>query len=322
MTALAAGAGPPEKTMATRLTSFIGPHSTEVHDGQQEHILEPDLMAIDPKAVGYETPPIVFRHTWHDVVTYALGVGATADANLDFLYEGRGPKVLPTFGTIPTFAAFDALVDRIGCDRVGMVHHSQRLELLKALKPDACLKVTGRVSGIYDLKRFAMSVFDINAHDESGDLIIRGVVTLLLRNDGNFGGERPPRAKRISTPERDPDFEAREMVPLTQALLYRLSGDYNPLHADPAFAAEAGFDKPILHGLCTFGYAGRAVLNRVCGGDPERLAALQGQFSALVFPGDTLIIRGWRVEDRVFLRVTTEARPDELCLSNAYAEVR
>jgi len=279
-------------------------------------------MAIDPQATGYQTDPIEFRYTWRDAVTYALGVGATADADLDFLYEGRGPKVLPTFATIPTFAAFDALVDTIGCDRLGMVHHSQRLEVSKSMPPDACLQVTGRVSGLYDLKRFAMSVFDIDAHDEEGTLVARGVVTLLLRNDGKFGGDRPPRTERVTPPEREPDFEVREIIPSSQALLYRLSGDYNPLHADPSFAAEAGFDRPILHGLCTFGYAGRAVLNEVCDGDPERFAALQGQFSAPVFPGDILVIRGWKAEDRVFLRVTAEARPDDLCLSNAYAELR
>jgi acyl dehydratase len=278
-------------------------------------------MAIDPQTVGYQTDPIEFRYTWRDTVMYALGVGATADANLDFLYEGRGPKVLPTFATVPTFAAFDTLVDEIGCDRLGMVHHSQRLEVLKPMRPNASLKVTGRVSGLYDLKRLAMSVFDIEARDEEGDLVTRGIVTLLFRNDGKFGGERPPRTERVMPPEREPDFEVREIVPQTQALLYRLSGDYNPLHADPTFAAEAGFDRPILHGLCTFGYAGRAVLDEACGGDRERFAALQGQFSAPAFPGDTLITRGWKADDRVFLRVTAEARPDDLCLSNAYAEL-
>lgn len=279
-------------------------------------------MPIDPHSVGYQTDSIEFRYTWRDTIIYALGVGATADADLDFLYEGHGPKVLPTFAAIPTFAAFDALVDKIGCDRQGMVHHSQRLEVSKVMKPNARLEVTSRVAGLYDLKRVAMSVFDVEVNDEEGDTVARGVVTLLLRNDGKFGGDRPPRTERITPPEREPDFEVREMVPLTQALLYRLSGDYNPLHAEPAFAAKAGFDRPILHGLCTLGYAGRAVLNEACDGDPGRFAALQGQFSAPVFPGDTLIIRGWRTGNRVSLSVATKARPDDLCLSNAYAEVR
>ncbi len=289
-------------------------------------------MPLDLESIGYETAPIEFRYTWRDVVIYALGVGATED-EIEYLYEGHGPRVLPTFATIPTFAAFDALVDRIGCDRQGMVHHSQRLELLKPMRPDATLRVKGRVAGLYDLKRFAMSVFDIDAFDEAGDPIIRGVVTLLLRNDGRFGGERPPRSERIVYPARNPDFEVRERVPKSQALLYRLNGDFNPLHADAEFAREAGFDRPILHGLCTFGYAGRAVLNEVCEGRPDRLRAVQGQFTAPVFPGDTLLVEGWREGrqegwqegwqegSRVLVRVRTEERPSEICLSAGFAEI-
>ena len=279
-------------------------------------------MAIDAQSLGYETSPIDFNYTWRDTVLYALGVGASADAELDYLYEGRGPKVLPTFGTIPTFAAFDALVDRIGCDRQGMVHHSQQMDLFKPLRPNAQLRVTGKVAGLYDLKRLAMAVFCIDAHDEDGDLIIRGEVTLLLRNDGGFGGERPPKTERVNPPDHEPDFEIRDQVGPTQALLYRLSGDYNPLHADPDFAAQAGFDRPILHGLCTYGYAGRAVVQGACGGDPDKLATLRGQFSNPVFPGDTLIIRGWSEGERLILGVTTEQRPDKPCLSNAYAVLR
>ena len=279
-------------------------------------------MAIDTHSLGYETPPIDFEYGWRDTVMYALGVGASADAELDYLYEGRGPKVLPTFGTVPTFAAFDALVDRIGCDRRGMLHHSQQIEVLKPLRPDARLRVVGKVAGLYDLKRVAISVFSIDAYDEDDDLVTRGEVTLLLRNDGGFGGERPPKTERVTPPGRDPDFEAREHVEPTQALLYRLNGDYNPLHADPDFAAQVGFDKPILHGLCTYGFAGRAVVNGACAGDSDRLATLRGQFSNPVFPGDTLIIRGWNENDRTVLAVTTEERPDKPCLSNSYAVLR
>jgi acyl dehydratase len=279
-------------------------------------------MGIDPKSVGYETPPIEYDYTWHDTVLYALGVGASPEAELDYLYEGRGPKVLPTFCTIPTFAAFDALVERLGCDRLGMVHHSQKIELFKTMQPEARLEVRGRIAALYDLKRVATSVFAIDAYDDAGDLIMRGELTLVLRNDGGFGGERPPRTERVSPPERAPDFEMREHVPDSQALLYRLNGDFNPLHADPEFAVQAGFNRPILHGLCTFGYAGRAVLRCVCGGDADAVAALQAQFSNPVYPGDTLIVRGWNEGVRVVLAVTTERRPGELCLSNAYAILR
>ena len=118
-------------------------------------------MPIDVQSIGYETAPIEFDYTWRDTVVYALGVGASPEEELDYLYEGRGPKVLATFCTIPTFAAFDALVDRIACDRRGMVHHSQQMDLFKPLRPNARLRVTGRVAGLYDLKRFAMSGFSI-----------------------------------------------------------------------------------------------------------------------------------------------------------------
>ena len=279
-------------------------------------------MAIDPESLGCETPPIEYEYTWRDTVMYALGVGASVEQELDFLYEGRGPKVLPTFGTIPTFAAFDALVDRIGGDRRGMLHHSQEMRLFKPLRPNARLSVLGRVSALYDLKRVAMSVLSIDAYDEGDELIIRGEVTLLLRNDGGFGGKRPPKTERVKAPERRPDFEVREQVAPTQALLYRLSGDYNPLHADPEFAARAGFERPVLHGLCTYGYAGRAVLHHACAGDPGRLATLRSQFSNPVYPGETMVIRGWNEMERVILSVTTEERPEEPCLSNAYALLR
>lgn len=278
-------------------------------------------MPIDVESLGYETPPIEFAYDWRDTVVYALGVGATADAELDYLYEGRGPKVLPTFCTVPTFEAFDALVDRIGCDRSGMVHHSQGMTLYKPLQPAAKLEVRGTVDGLYDLKRMAMSVFMIDAYDEAGDHVIRGQVTLLLLKDGGFGGERPPRTPRILAPDREPDFVSRELVAPTQALLYRLSGDYNPLHADPGFAEEVGFDRPILHGLCTFGYVGRALVQKACGGDPLRLTNLRAQFSNPVFPGDTLVIRGWREKGRVVVNAATEERPDALCITHSCAVI-
>lgn len=278
-------------------------------------------MAIDPESLGYKTPFVEFDYDWRDTVLYALGVGASAEEELDYLYEGRGPKVLPTFGTIPTSAVFAALVDRIGCDRTGMVHHSQQMDVFKPMRPQAKLRVIGEVSGLYDLKRLAFSVLSIDAFDEDDDLIIRGEVTLALLKDGGFGGPRPPRAERVALPERSPDFEIRDHLAPTQALLYRLSGDYNPLHADPEFAAQVGFQQPILHGLCTYGYAGRAVLRGACGGDGDKLATLRGQFSKPVFPGDTLIVRGWNEGSRVVLGVSTEERPGELCLSNAYARL-
>lgn len=279
-------------------------------------------MPIDPDSLGYETDPIHYAYDWRDTVLYALGVGATPEEELDYLFEGRGPKVVPTFCTIPTFKAFDPLVDRIGCDRTGMVHHSQEITSFKPMKPEAKLLIKGRVDGLYDLKRLAMAVFVIDAYDESEELVARGEVTLALLKDGRFGGPRPPRATRVTVPDRDPDFEAVETISDTQALLYRLNGDFNPLHADPAFAADVGFDRPILHGLCTFGYAGRAVVRHACDGDPDRLCTLRAQFSNPVFPGDSLVARGWHEDDRVILSASTRGRPGDACLTQAFATLR
>lgn len=279
-------------------------------------------MAIDPTSIGFETSSVEFSYDWRDTVTYALGVGATPAHELDYLYEGRGPKVLPTFSTVPTFSVFDALVDRIGCNRSGMVHHSQEMALFAPLPPSGTLHVRGRVDGLYDLKRMATAVFVIDGFDDAGVHVIQGEVTLLLLKDGGFDGPRPPRAARVAVPERDPDFETRECIPPAQALLYRLNGDLNPLHADPEFAVEVGFERPILHGLCTFGYAGRAVVRHACGGDPDRLTRLRAQFSAPVFPGDTLIVRGWAEDARVVLSACTEEQPDTPSLSQAFAVIR
>lgn len=279
-------------------------------------------MTIDLDSLGYETPAIPYAYTWKDAVLYALGVGATPDQELDFLFEGRGPKVVPTYCTIPTFAAFDELVDRIGCDRSGMVHHSQQATVYKPLRPNDTLVVRGRVDALYDLKRAAIAVFIIDAYHEDGNLAVRGEVTLALLNDGRFNGPRPPKAERVSPPDRAPDFESVERIPETGALLYRLNGDLNPLHADPAFAKETGFERPILHGLCTFGYAGRAVVRHACGGEPDKFLSLRAQFSSPVFPGDTLVVRGWRDDQRVLLSASTEERPTEPCLTQAWASIR
>ena len=203
-----------------------------------------------------------------------------------------------------------------------MVHHTQQATQLKPIRPNDTLVVKGRVEGLYDLKRVAMAVLVIDAYDESDELAARGEVTLALLKDGRFGGPRPPKTERIAVPDRAPDFETAEAIPDTQALLYRLNGDFNPLHADPAFAADVGFDRPILHGLCTFGYAGRAVVAHACDGDPARFSTLRAQFSSPVFPGDTLVIRGWHEDGRVVLSANTSERPDEACLTQAYAVIR
>jgi acyl dehydratase len=278
-------------------------------------------MALNPDAVGKTTGELVHTYQWKDVVLYALGVGARRDSELDFLYEGRGPKVLPTYAVVPTFAVPGALLDAVGGNLLGVVHGGQRIRLHKPFAPNGTLTTVGKVAGIYDLKRMAQAVFTSETRDAKGELVCETEYVILYRMDGGFGGQAPPPSEKVRPPERDPDFVVEEATSEEQALLYRLNGDLNPLHADPDIGQAAGFGKPILHGLCTYGYAGRAVLQQACGGDPARLKALAGQFRKPVWPGETILTEGWKEGDRVILRASTKERPGEHVFSNAYAEV-
>jgi acyl dehydratase len=278
-------------------------------------------MALNPDSVGQTTDALVHTYAWKDVVLYALGVGAQRDAELDFLYEGRGPKVLPTYAVVPTFAVPGALFNAVGGNLLGVVHGAQKIRLHKPFTPSGTLTTVGKVAGIYDLKRMAQAVFTSETRDAGGDLVCETEYLIIYRMDGGFGGTPPPKGEKVGAPDRDPDFVVEERTTEEQALLYRLNGDLNPLHADPEIGQAAGFGKPILHGLCTYGFVGRAVLQQVCGGDPGRLKALAGQFRKPVWPGETLVTEGWNDGDRVILRASTKERPGEYVFSNGHAEL-
>lgn len=283
-------------------------------------------MALNLESVGKTTDALTHEYSWKDAVLYALGCGATKKDELDFLFEGSvpgaGPKVLPTYAVVPTFPVCAELFAMTGGDMLGVVHGSQSVTLHKPFAPAGKLTTIGKVEGVYDLKRMAQAFFTTETRDESGELLCETKWGIIFRLDGGFDGPRPPKTEKHRTPEREPDFVVEEKTSPEQALLYRLSGDFNPLHADPAIGEKAGFGQPILHGLCTFGFAGRAVIAKCCDGDPGRLASLSGQFRRPVWPGDTLITSGWREEDRVILQTRTAERPDEMSFTNAQATLR
>jgi len=276
-------------------------------------------MALDPESVGRLSPELVHEYEPRDVMLYALGVGATLD-ELDYLYEKRGPKVLPTFAVIPTFAACEALFEVVGGDFRGVVHGAQKITLHSPFAPSGKLVTVGKVAGVYDLKRLAQAVFTTETRDAKGTLLCETEWLILYRFDGGFGGPRPPASPKLRPLEREADFMRTETTSREQAALYRLSGDLNPLHVDPELATEVGFDRPILHGLCTFGYVGRAVVRERCGGDPTRLRQLFGQFKRPVWPGDTFVTRGWDEEGRVLLATETKESSEEVAFTG-YAHV-
>lgn len=281
-------------------------------------------MGLNADAAGQKTEPIEHRYTWQDVVLYGLGIGAKADEELDFLYEERGPKVFPTYAVVPAFEANRRLFDVVGGDLSGVVHGSQEITLHRPFPPQGTLTTVGEVVGVYDLKRMAQSTVRTQTRDESGALLCETEWTIMYLKDGRFGGEPPPRTPKVRLPEREPDWVVEQVTHPEQALLYRLgSHDYNPLHADPAAAKKAEkvtHGKPILHGLCTYGYVARAILSRECDRDPAKLKKFCGRFSKPVWPGQTIVTEGWREDGRLLVRAATKEHPEEPVFTHAYAE--
>jgi len=277
-------------------------------------------MALDLALVGKTSAPVDFTYNWKDTVLYALGVGAKR-AELDFLYEGRGPKVLPTFAVVPSFTSMISVLSELNANLMMVLHGEQKCVFHKPIPSGATLKTVSEIKGIYDKGKGALVVVEARTSDDKGAPLFDNVFSIFVRGEGGFGGDRGPEAVKADPPARTPDFEIVETTSEEQALLYRLSGDLNPLHADPAFAKMANFDKPILHGLCSFGYAGRAVLHGAAGGDVTRLKSFGARFAGVVMPGDTLTTRGWKAEKSGEYFVTTTTQDGKVVLSNAVAEV-
>jgi acyl dehydratase len=289
-------------------------------DGAPSHTA---LMALDLSLVGKESTPSSFTYAWKDVVLYALGIGAKKD-ELDFLYEGRGPKVIPSFAVVPMFASMFELVGLTGGDLSMVVHGAQRVRLQAMLPPSGTLVTTATVRGMYDLRRLAVVLVDTVTTDADGKTLFDATSQIIFRGEGGFGGKPPPREDRVAEiPKGVPaDFRIEETTTPEQALLYRLSGDLNPLHADPDFAAKVGFTQgPLLHGLCTYGHMVRHVAKGACGGDATKVTGFEAKFSKPVWPGDTLVTEGWNVAPgKVALQVSVKER-SEAVITGAWATI-
>jgi acyl dehydratase len=264
-------------------------------------------MAVDPNSVGVESSVYSLRYDWKTLVLYALGVGATRD-ELDYVYEARGPKVLPTFGVVPAYPVLGELLARSGASLDRVVHGAQSVTRHAELPPAGELSTRGVITGVYDLKRMTQLVFTAQSSFD-GRLIFETEWSLLVLGEGGFDGPRPPKSPIPKIPSgTQPLFVVEERVAPEQALLYRLSGDFNPLHADPAVAKMFGFEKgPILHGLATYGYAARALIHGALGGDATRLSTFHGQFRKPVWPGEVLRTEGFEIEGQYALRSSVGA---------------
>lgn len=273
-------------------------------------------------------PEVTQAYTRHDAILYALGVGAAmdnplADQDLKLVYE-RKLVALPTLAVTLAGSGGWLADPENGITLTKLLHGEQFLTIHKPLPPEGVVVGQDRVDEIYDkgADKGAVLLLSREIRDkESGDLLATVGMSLFLRADGGFGGTADGQPKPYPIPEgRAADASIDLITRPEQAAIYRLSGDLNPLHLDPKFAAAAGFDKPILHGLCSYGVAGRAIIKLLCGEDPTRLRKLNVRFASPVYPGETLRTEVWREGDgRAAFRVSVVER-GIVVLNNGYAE--
>ena len=262
-------------------------------------------MPIDPEAVGNTSEPTEFAWSSSDSLLYALGVGAgmtdPTGFELEFTTEntnGITQLALPTqvvvmgAGQMPKFGDFNL---------AALLHGEQQIELHETLPAEGSAVGVGRVAAVYDKGKAALVRLETTVGDTSGQPLWTSRSGLFISGEGGWGGDRGP-ASDWAVPDRAADTVVGYDTRTDQALLYRLNGDRNPLHSDPSFAATAGFDRPILHGLCTFGFTGRALLHGRCGGDTGRFGSMGGRFKSPVVPGERLDVHMWDVDGRTLFQ--------------------
>lgn len=273
-------------------------------------------------ALGAELEPVEFSWTSSDVQLYQLALGAghdPMDANeLRYLTDGS-PQVLPTFSSVaasfhmtePPKVSFPGI--EIELSRV--LHASEAVTVPAPLPPSGSARATTRITDIWDKGKAAVIWNETTVTDPNGAVLWRTKRSIFARGEGGFGGDRGP-SSTAAAPDRAPDYEIDIPVLPQQALLYRLCGDRNPLHSDPGFAAAAGFPRPILHGLCTYGMTCKALVDTVLDADTTRVASYGARFAGVVFPGETLRASIWKDGDRYTGAVTVPARDDAAVLSD------
>ncbi|MEV5008242.1 MULTISPECIES: MaoC/PaaZ C-terminal domain-containing protein [unclassified Streptomyces] len=275
-------------------------------------------LAAEPRTVEISWSP-------RDVLLYHLGIGAglpaTDPGELRYTLETR-LHVLPSFATVagggPPGVISGLSMPGVDVDLARVLHGGQSLTVHRPLPVAGTATATSRIAAVYDKGAAAVLVMRTEVADGDGPLWTDDA-EIFVRDEGGWGGDRGPSA-RPATPAGEPDRTVERTVREDQALLYRLSGDYNPLHADPEFAERAGFERPILHGLCTYGMTLKAVVDTLLGGDVTRVRSCTTRFAGVVYPGETLRIRMWRGEGGVRVTVGAVEREDAPVLSGTIVD--
>lgn len=277
-------------------------------------------MALDPDRL-LAMAPIVTRQTLtrRDTILYALGVGAD---ELDFVFEER-LKALPTMAVVFGYPGFIWRDPAMGVDWQKILHGEQSTILHAPLPVEGIITGTTRIAALFDkgADKGAIALVERMIHDEAGTLLATVRATTFLRGDGGFGGSADGAPIPHPLPDRAPDATVTLATGLNQALIYRLSGDTNPLHIDPKVARAAGFDAPILHGLASYGIAGRAILAHACANDPARLRRIDVRFSAPVFPGETIATDIWDEGGGTLAFRARVVERDRVVMTNGLAEI-
>jgi acyl dehydratase len=265
-----------------------------------------------------------------DVILYHLGLGAgvppTDPAELAYTFEGQ-LKVLPSFGVIlASPMLFDMLrLPGMDVDLSKLLHGEQEMELHGPLPVDGAVRTSARICDVVDKGKAALVVLETVTRDAGSDQpLVTNRFSAFIRGEGGFGdgdGPRPASPPPPAPPARPPDLQVECRTLPQQALLYRLSGDMNPIHADPEFARRGGFDQPILHGMCSYGMVCKAVIDAVLDGDVGRVRRYRARFAGVVFPGETITVRMWPDAGAVFVEALCKERGTPV-LSNAVIEVR
>jgi acyl dehydratase len=283
-------------------------------------------MPIDPsKALGADLGSGETSWSQDDIILYHLGVGAgtppTDPGELEYTYE-KNLKVLPSYAVIPTFGAMGGMgnVEGLEFNFAMLLHGEQDIVLHKPIPTAATVKSSGRVAELWDKGKACLCVLEVNTSDEAGEPLFTNRFSLFLRGEGGFGGEPGPKAGN-QRPDREPDGVIEQPTLPQQALLYRLSGDKNPLHADPEFAKMAGFETPIIHGLCSYGVVCKAVVDGVLDGDVAKVARYQARFAGVGYPGETYLISYWKEGDKILIEASSKERGAKI-ISNAAITIR
>jgi len=275
-------------------------------------------MALNMEAIGQKLGPLTRVYDWKDVVLYALGIGAGFE-ELDYTYE-KDLKVIPTFSIAMIFDFFWQVAAASNINLAGILHGEQEIIFHHPIPTWGTLTTDGKITHYYDKgPKGALVIAESDTHHSSGKKLFTSIITLFGRLDGGFGGQDAPQ-QTIDFPEREADFVVESLPSPDQPLIYRLSGDIFQLHVDPEFAKRVGFEKPIMHGLCTFGFAGRALLSSLSPGKPEKVRRIVCRFSQTLYPGEPIRTLIWKTSEGKAVWRTVNAKTGDIIIDRGIFE--